>query len=108
MKHKTIVQRVEQGDLSPVFSLRSLTAADDAAYMEDLIAATDGMFEANVNALAKWAVPYPADKPECEDPLDSEEKVREFFADPDTDHEWIAAQAIYAHRQMHKPTSTFI
>ena len=108
MKHKTLVQRVDQGDLHPVFSLRSITGKDDAEYIQNLIAAEDDHFPVNVEALAKWATPYPENKPECDNPLDSEEKVRAFFAEPEDDHEWIASQAVYAHRQRHQPTSTFI
>lgn len=108
MKHKTLVLRVDQGDLHPVFSLRSITTKDDSEYMQDLIAAEDDRFQVNVNALAKWAATYPEDKPECENPLDSEEKIRAFFEDASDDHDWIADQAVYVHRQRHQPTATFI
>lgn len=108
MKHKTLVQKVHQGEHRPVFSLRSISVKDDSDYIQDLIAAEDDQFKVNVEALAKWAVPYPDDKPECENPLDSEEKIREFFADADDDKEWIANHTVYTHRHRHQPTSTFI
>ena len=108
MKHKTLVLRIDQGDLHPVFSLRQITIKDDREYIENLIASEDDHYKANVDALAKWAEAYPSDKPECEDPLDSEEKVRAYFEEADVDKEWIAEQAVYTHRQRHQPTATFI
>lgn len=108
MKHKTLVLRIDQGEHNVVFSLRSIGVKDDSDYIQDLIAAEDEQYKANVEALAKWAAPYPADKPECDNPLDTEEKVREFFEDADDDKDWIANHAVYVHRERHQPKATFI
>ena len=108
MKNQTIVFRVDQGDYHPVFSLRQITVKDDSEYLQSTLNTEDGdRYQPNVEALAKWATEYPKDKPECEDALDTEEKVRAFFAEADVDKDWIAEQAVWSLRQRHQPQVSF-
>ena len=112
----TITFRIDQGDLHPVFSMRPLSVADDASFLNACIDIADERDEKaygiNVEHLAKWTAEWDAKKDgqpmeRPEEALDSEGAVLAFFAERDTDKEWIAEWAVRAMRSRQPSISFF-
>lgn len=117
MKSTPIIFRVDQGDLHPVFCLKQITVADDSSYLQrfaNVADESDAIYQINAETLASWATPWPDDLKKDgkkvkrpDEALDSEELVKQFFADADVDRDWIAEYAIRALRNRHSPSVSF-
>ena len=121
MKQTPIVFRVDQGSYHPVFCLRQISVSDDSTFLQkfidiaDLEDKSDAAYKIKAAALAEWATPWPDDlkgkdgkkMKRPDEVLDSSETIQAFFAEADTDKDWISEAAVNSLRRRHSPSVSF-